>query len=413
MRRIMVKTIILSSVLLLVACGSQPAYYQEIDDGLTPEAITKYHEAYADFQNFDAEKVFELFLSVLLNERPLSHQSRGMIYFDDFRYEYTFDGTEFFRENLSFAMLDMNGNGIPEIIIEMAHTQLIYLILHYYNGEIFGHDFVFRSMNNIKTDGTFRNSFGGSLGVARLEFNKGIYDYVFIYQISYGWSDYNEETVMLLNGVEISSKEFITWDDFQNAKECVTWHPFTTKDNIRNIIFNWLGPVITPITFSTTMRIHEDMPEFTFYRKLGDYLLNPAFIDNERYVTVTIVDENGNLIQIIDGIVQGGHGGWMTADHELFEIQFDDFNFDGYMDMWLITAVNPGTAGGAWGYYWLWEPERGQFVKNEQLGIIGDMVWLNVDYENNQISTVSRAGPGISLPQYMNTTMGNLYLSQE
>ena len=150
-----------------------------------------------------------------------------------------------------------------------------------------------------------------------------------------------------------------------------------------------------PETFTTTKRLHEDMPEYTFIRTLGDFVDFPDFMEEERYVSITILDENGNIIQEIKDIVQGGHGYWMVPQHEIFDIRFEDFNFDGYMDMWLITAANPGTAGGEWGYHWLWHPESGQFVLNEQLNFIGGgMTWLSVDYETQQIITSQRAGPG-------------------
>ena len=142
--------------------------------------------------------------------------------------------------------------------------------------------------------------------------------------------------------------------------------------------------------FTTTIRIHEDMPLFTFYRRLREYVSEPFMAEAERYASITIFDEAGRFIQEIDGIVQGGHASWMTADWDIFEIQFDDFNFDGYLDMWLVYAVNPGSAGGAWAYYWLWSPEDGQFVLNEQLSLMRDMAWLDVDSDAQQLITRHR-----------------------
>jgi len=147
--------------------------------------------------------------------------------------------------------------------------------------------------------------------------------------------------------------------------------------------------------FTTTMRIHEYMPEFTFIRTLGDFVTDFYMIEEERYVSITILDESSNIIQEIDGIMQGGHGLWMVPEHEMFEIRFDDFNFDGYMDMWLITARNPGTAGGEWGYHWIWNPNTGQFELNEQLNQINAcMSWLYVNQDTQQIQISSRGGGG-------------------
>ncbi|MCL2573999.1 MAG: hypothetical protein FWE34_05535 [Defluviitaleaceae bacterium] len=150
--------------------------------------------------------------------------------------------------------------------------------------------------------------------------------------------------------------------------------------------------------FVTIMRIHEDMPEFTFYRKIGEptltsYPPSPRDFDHvKNHIVITIVDENGDIVQEIDDITQGGHGDWMTADWDAFDIQFDDFNFDGYMDMWLIYAVNPGTAGGMWAHFWLWDIDAGQFVQDEQLSAISNMAWLRVNQKTQQVEVSSRGG---------------------
>jgi len=148
------------------------------------------------------------------------------------------------------------------------------------------------------------------------------------------------------------------------------------------------------MTNSTTMRIHEDMPEFIFKRILGDFVdtCNIDMTHEERYITIMVLDENGELLQVIDGIIQGGHGDWIVSEHHFFELRFDDFNFDGYLDMWLLSAVNPGTAGGAWGHFWLWDNDYRQFVKSEELSHISEMAWLSANHETRQIEVSSRGG---------------------
>ena len=140
-----------------------------------------------------------------------------------------------------------------------------------------------------------------------------------------------------------------------------------------------------PAVFTTTVRINENMPEFTFHRTLRDYVPNFEFSDNERYISIKITDAKNNLIQEIDEIIQGGYGEWMTADWDIFDIRFDDLNFDGYIDMWLVSAVNPGTASGTWNHFWLWDYEINQFVRNEQLENISGTAWFYVNQTARQI----------------------------
>jgi len=209
-----------------------------------------------------------------------------------------------------------------------------------------------------------------------------------------------EHTHLTINGDPVSEEELRSafdrdweWDGFRQHD--------VDEDNIQSIIFGWQEPseADETIIFTTTMRIHEDMPEFIFHRKLGAYLAvsyppSPGNFDYmKRYVSIVIMDEDGNLIQEIEGITQGGHADWMTADHDLFHIQFEDFNFDGYLDMRLIGAINPGTAGGVWEYFWLWNPSIGQFEQNEQLSELSEMANLGVDHDMQWIRVNRRGGP--------------------
>ena len=156
------------------------------------------------------------------------------------------------------------------------------------------------------------------------------------------------------------------------------------------------------LIITTTARIHQDMPEFTFHRIIGDFLSERPptnswdFDEVPRHITIIIEDENGNIIQEINEFWQGGFAEWMLAEGEEFGIQLDDLNFDGYLDMWLITAINPGSMRGSLALYWLWDADIGQFVKNEQLSKITDMAGIYTNQETRQIEVSSRgsgAGP--------------------
>jgi len=118
-------------------------------------------------------------------------------------------------------------------------------------------------------------------------------------------------------------------------------------------------------------------------------------MDWERYVTIIIRDENGEMIQEIDGIVQGGQAGWaLPRLDDWFGIEFDDFNFDGYLDMFMLSAINHGSARGAWAYFWLWNPETGQFEQNKRLSEISDFAWLETCHETHRIIVSSRGSGG-------------------
>jgi hypothetical protein len=148
--------------------------------------------------------------------------------------------------------------------------------------------------------------------------------------------------------------------------------------------------------FTITMRIHEDMPEFTFHRIVSDCTTDMRYLERHweftifsKHVTIVIEDEYGNIIQNISGL---------TQDDKFIcnEIHFEDFNFDGYLDMrllrWHETAVNLS----AYEYFWLWDTEKTQFVLNEQLMEIGIATYLVADQDTKQIRVFHRSGGGNS-----------------
>ena len=99
-----------------------------------------------------------LFQDVLRNERQFSTGWLGFAYLDEYTHE--------LRDATSLAVFDMNGDGVLEVIVNYHYT--IKLVLHYYDGEVYGSEFGIRQMNAIKTDGRFFAS-GGMWGFSIAE----------------------------------------------------------------------------------------------------------------------------------------------------------------------------------------------------------------------------------------------------
>jgi len=133
------------------------------------------------------------------------------------------------------------------------------------------------------------------------------------------------------------------------------------------------------ISFATTKSINHNMPHFTFVRIVGGYVCDSTVYDIPSAVDVSILvkDEEGKVIQIISGLSQSR--GFINSN-----IEFADFNFDGYLDMRLIRWQDG--AGGllANEYFWLWDNEIFQFVLNEQLMKI-DQASLITEPENQRV----------------------------
>ena len=141
------------------------------------------------------------------------------------------------------------------------------------------------------------------------------------------------------------------------------------------------------LVFTTTARIHPDMPEFTFHRIVGDYLPEPEWW-NDREVSIIIEDEHDNIIQEISDLVQVAT--WGDFGDDAYQIILTDYNFDGYLDMHLIHRRCPGNARFVDRYFWLWDASQGQFVRNEQLSRIASVNEFYANQETRQIGVWHR-----------------------
>ena len=60
-----------------------------------------------------------------------------------------------------FAVIDMDNDGIPELVLELTNGfDGAFEVLHYENGKVYGFNFVYRGMLNLSQDGTYLGSSG-------------------------------------------------------------------------------------------------------------------------------------------------------------------------------------------------------------------------------------------------------------
>jgi len=136
-----------------------------------------------------------------------------------------------------------------------------------------------------------------------------------------------------------------------------------------------------------SVRIHPDLPEFTFIRIIGDYVdtHNAYDIPSAIEVTIVIKDDSGALVQTISGLSQ-------SHDFIASDITFDDYNFDDYLDIRLMRWQEGAAGLLAHEYFWLWDVERKLFVLNEQLVEIGHAAGMRADSFTSQIVVRQRVG---------------------
>jgi len=136
---------------------------------------------------------------------------------------------------LNFAVLDMDGDELPEVVIQYCLTNDypypdFVEVLHYSKDTVYGYNFGYRSLYGLKTDGTFRWSGGADDdGYSKLRFTSNNYEYD---DIGYRKPNYPNPSYFINNQTVTES----AYNDFiksQKDKKDAIWYDFT-EENIDN-----------------------------------------------------------------------------------------------------------------------------------------------------------------------------------
>jgi len=184
------------------------------------------NESYAKILNGDLsdfveiKAILEIYKKILLNQTGFFDEDNRVVYLRDFNYK-------------QFAVLDMNlyADGIPELVLQNMTNGDI-LVLHYYEGAVYGKVYGYRAIRNLKIDGFFdwSNSVYNS-GLGKLNITGK--DQEIINMAEYG-SLMEDVEMYRIQGNPVSLNEFNDYTAFQNAKEDIVWHNLT-NENINNL----------------------------------------------------------------------------------------------------------------------------------------------------------------------------------
>jgi len=151
---------------------------------------------------------------------------------------------------------------------------------------------------------------------------------------------------------------------------------FTAVYNLDGGILQWRGDIVTASIYNTiTQAVHPDMEELTFIITSGSFYISAQ--------TITIKRADGSLLQEISGL------------YSRFSVipTFTDYNFDGYLDMRLQYCAG-GSIRNEPSYFWLWDGELEQFVRNMYLQEIATFGSVYADAQYRRIISHAHAGMG-------------------
>ena len=130
-----------------------------------------------------------------------------------------------------FAVVDMDGSGVPEVVIELSRDGER-IVFHNRNDWIFGFGFSYRGMNELKKDGTFSGSSGAdSSSIGKLEFLTN--------ECKERVLAYSDDDKYYVNDKQVSEETFDSLFSKHWEKEDADWHPYSAETFEADFISAW------------------------------------------------------------------------------------------------------------------------------------------------------------------------------
>jgi len=188
--------------------------------GFTSASIDQSLKTPADAVNSETKAILEIYKKILLNETGFYDEDNRVVSLHDLNYK-------------QFAVLDMNlyADGIPELVLHNTANGDT-LVLHCNDGAVYGKEYGYRAMRNLKTDGFFNwsnSAYNSGLGKLHITGK----DQEIINMSEYG-SLMEEIEMYRIQGTPVSLKEFNDYSAFQLAKEDIVFYNLT-NENINNL----------------------------------------------------------------------------------------------------------------------------------------------------------------------------------
>lgn len=206
-------------------------FFIKDDDTLILSGGGAYFEL-SRIDTFSFNSALEAFKAVFLNNIEFySTDNKKKIYLNDFItnneiYDTTFQVTK-------FTVLDMNGDKAPEVVLELSSGDLpsFYEVLHYMNDTVYGYIFTYRSLGELKADGTFMYSSGAAdSGVGKLKFESDTYNIDILGCIKPSEGDTSLTISYFIDNKPVTEEDYDTFINEQYEKKDAVWYEYSQKN---------------------------------------------------------------------------------------------------------------------------------------------------------------------------------------
>lgn len=174
----------------------------------------------------------EAYKAVLQNKVEFfSTDNKKNLYLNDFLTNEEIYGTIF--KVTHFTVLDMDGDKVPEVVLELSvgDAPEFYEVLHHMNGVVYGYLIVYRGLEELKADGTFRFSSGAAdngWGKLRFESNTFKTDMLGYSKSSQGGT--NLTISYFINDKPVTKESFDSFTNEQSGKKDAVWYEFSLEN---------------------------------------------------------------------------------------------------------------------------------------------------------------------------------------
>lgn len=200
----------------------------------TLELIHRYYS-----HDLDKSSALKAYSAVLRNEAKFfSINDSNNVNKDEFLKDFFYDSSDAYQPELHFAVIDMDSDGVPEVVVEMFHNSESGngVVLHYEDGTVYGYSYGVGELEDVKKDGSYSwIDAENYIGYSKMQFFGLYHKEVFL--ASYHSDGVSKDSEYLINNISVTAAEIDAFCESQKQKDNVIWYNFNT-DNIKSQVAN-------------------------------------------------------------------------------------------------------------------------------------------------------------------------------
>ena len=219
------------AALLTSSCGCNSEYNREhnheynseynsewnSENGDTQPACAETEPAQIDYSQI--ENLPDCYKEILDNKKPF-HLHGEKLLIEQYKSPYSQKHLAL-CDSVEYSVLDMDGDGNVELLIKGWYGDI--LVLHEENGDVYGYDFIFRTMYYLKSDGSFswNARAGKEYGVSKLKLEDNECMWIDLWHVEH---QEDGSTKYYVNESETTEQNFQAFIAQRNEEE-PEWYP--------------------------------------------------------------------------------------------------------------------------------------------------------------------------------------------